>query len=102
MTPAAASATSGGDVTLHRASPDVDASSVGDRVVLYHRGTRQALVLNPSGSQLWELLADGRTSGALAEALLARHPGLPAERAAADTAAFLDELERHQMLSVAR
>jgi len=101
VTPAT-STTSGGDATLHRASPEVDASSVADRVVLYHRGTKQALVLNPTGTQLWDLLAGGSTSRALAEALLARHPGLAAERAAADTAAFLAELERHQMLSAAR
>lgn len=94
----AASVATGAEATLHHASPDVDASSVGDRVVLYHRGTRQALVLNPSGSYLWRLLDEGRTAGALAAALAVHYPGLDAGRAAADVAAFLAELGRHEML----
>jgi len=82
-----------------RSSPDVDASRVGDRVVLYHRGTRKALVLNPTGSWLWEQLAEGRTTDQLADALLARYPSLGRERASVDAAAFVDELGRHEMLS---
>ena len=93
--------TSGDDSTVHRSSPDVDSSNVGDRVVLYHRGTKQALVLNPSGSFLWGLLSEGCTARALEGALLARHPDLDASRAAADAAAFLEELGRHDMLSTA-
>jgi hypothetical protein len=87
---------------LLRSSPDVDVSSVGDRAVLYHRGTRQALVLNPSGSLLWSLLAAGSTQSALAAALVASYPGLGQERATADAATFLAELERHQMLAAVR
>lgn len=88
-------------MTVQRSSPDVDASRVGDRLVLYHRGTRKALVLNPTGSWLWEQLVAGRTSDQLADALIERWPRLGRDRANADAAAFLDELGRHDMLSVA-
>jgi hypothetical protein len=88
-------------VTLQRSSPDVDASRVGDRLVLYHRATRKALVLNPTGSWLWEQLAAGRTTDQLADALVERWPALGHDRARADAAAFLDELGRHDMLSAA-
>lgn len=85
-------------MTLQRSSPDVDASRVGDRLVLYHRGTRKALVLNPTGSWLWDQLAAGCTSEQLADALVARWPALGRDRASADASAFLDELGRHDML----
>ena len=88
-------------MTTQHSSPDVDASRVGDRLVLYHRGTRKALVLNPTGSWLWEQLAAGRTTDQLANALIERWPAIGHERASADAAAFLDELGRHDMLSAA-
>jgi len=84
---------------MQRSSPDVDASRVGDRLVLYHRGTRKALVLNPAGSWLWEQLVAGRTADQLADALIERWPAIGRDRASADAAAFLDELGRHDMLS---
>ena len=88
-------------MTTQHSSPDVDASRVGDRLVLYHRGTRKALVLNPRGSCLWVQLAAGRRTDQLADALIERWPAIGRERASADAAAFLDELGRHDMLSAA-
>ena len=81
-----------------RSSPEVDASAVGERVVLYHRGTRKSLVLNPSGSHLWEHLESWRTLDDLAAALLARYPALDRERARRDASAFLAELDEHAMV----
>ena len=86
-------------MTQRRSSPDVDASRVGDRLVLYHRVTRKALVLNPTGSWLWEQMLAGRASDELADALMERWPAIGRDRASADAAAFLDELGRHDMLS---
>ena len=53
--------TAAGEPTYAR-SQDVDSSSVGDRVVLYHRGSRTALVLNPTGSWLWQGLVASATA----------------------------------------
>jgi hypothetical protein len=73
----------------------VEASTVGDRVVLYHRMSRSALVLNPTGSHLWDRLAAPAGVSDLAAALRQRFPSLSVEAAHKDVAAFLDELTRH-------
>jgi hypothetical protein len=79
-------------------SRDVDSSSVGDRVVLYHRGSRTALVLNPTGSWLWEGLVASATAPDLAVRLRERFPDLTPDDAARDVGLFLDELLRHGAL----
>jgi hypothetical protein len=76
-------------------SGHVEASAVGDRVVLYHRTSRSALVLNPTGSHLWERLAVPATLPDLAAALREKFPALSGEDARRDVVAFLDELTRH-------
>lgn len=76
-------------------SEQVEGSAVGDRVVLYHRTSRSALVLNPTGSRLWEWLASPATPQDLAAALRERFPTLTREDALRDVSAFLDELARH-------
>ncbi len=76
-------------------SGQVEASVVGDRVVLYHRTSRSALVLNPTGSRLWERLATPASLPELIATLRERFPALSVEDARRDVAAFLDELTQH-------
>jgi len=73
----------------------VEASTVGDRVVLYHRTSRSALVLNPTGSRLWERLASPASPQDLTAALRERFPDLSRDDALRDVFAFLEELTRH-------
>jgi Coenzyme PQQ synthesis protein D (PqqD) len=73
----------------------VESSTVGDRVVLYHRTSRSALVLNPTGSRLWDRLATPASPQALTAALRGRFPDLSQDDALRDVSAFLDELTRH-------
>jgi Coenzyme PQQ synthesis protein D (PqqD) len=73
----------------------VEASTVGDRVVLYHRTSRSALVLNPTGSRLWERLATPASPQDLTAALRERFPEVSRDDALRDVSAFLDELTRH-------
>lgn len=73
----------------------VEASTVGDRVVLYHRTSRSALILNPTGSRLWERLATPASPQDLTVALRERFPELSRDDALRDVSAFLDELTRH-------
>ena len=80
---------------MYARSGQVEASAVGDRVVLYHRTSRSALVLNPTGSHLWERLATPAALPDLAGALREKFPSLSADDARKDVAAFLDELTRH-------
>jgi hypothetical protein len=76
-------------------SEQVEVSTVGDRVVLYHRTSRSALVLNPTGSRLWERLATPARPEDLTAALRERFPALTPEAAVRDVSSFLDELTRH-------
>jgi Coenzyme PQQ synthesis protein D (PqqD) len=73
----------------------VEASAVGDRIVLYHRTSRTALVLNPTGSRLWERLATPASPEDLMAALREQFPELTRDDALRDVSAFLDELTRH-------
>lgn len=82
-------------------SGQVEASTVGDRVVLYHRTTRSALVLNPTGSRLWERLATPASLHELIATLRERYPALSGEDARRDVTTFLDELTRHGAIAPA-
>ena len=86
--------------SLYTRSPDASASAVGDRVVLYHRVSRAALVLNPTGSWIWEQLSAPRAPDALAAHLCERFPTLSLQQAETDVNAFLADLTRHAMVAV--
>ena len=94
-------------------SADVDTSTVGDRVVLYHRVTGSALVLNPTATWLWQLLTtsrdrtarlwDARTGqplgGPLHHAIRQTYPAVSQDQAGTDVRALIDELLRHQVIT---
>jgi hypothetical protein len=80
---------------VYTRSEQVEVSTVGDRVVLYHRTSRSALVLNPTGSRLWERLATPARPEDLTADLRERFPALSPEAAVRDVSSFLDELTRH-------
>ena len=81
-------------------SPDASASTVGDRVVLYHRTSRAALVLNPTGSWMWQHLTNPKTADALANELRGRFPSLSDDDARRDVETFLADLAHHAMVFV--
>jgi hypothetical protein len=84
--------------SLYARSADVDASTVGDRVILYNRTSRSALVLNPTGTEIWERLTGPASLADLTAALRARYPALAPEDARRDVLAFVEELTRHGAL----
>lgn len=83
---------------MYRRSPAIEETTVGDRVVLYHRIKGTAVVLNPTASILWSELAAAGESKRLSRALLGRYPSLEPSRIDADVQACLDELEKHQLV----
>ena len=87
-----------GDHARYRRPGCVEESKVGDRVILYHRESREAIVLNPSGAWLWQLLDSSQTKPVLAERLQSRFPFLDTEQAVKDTSVFLDDLLQHGMV----
>jgi Coenzyme PQQ synthesis protein D (PqqD) len=76
----------------------IDVSRVGQRAVLYHRDSREAIVLNPSGSWLWDQLASSRTADQLTSVLQQQYHLSP-EQAAQDVDHFLNDLRRHDALA---
>lgn len=76
----------------------VESSRAGDRVVLFHRGTRTALVLNPTASWLWTLMDQPQALADLVSATRSRFADAPAETAGGDVAALVDQLVGHGML----
>jgi hypothetical protein len=82
----------------YRRSSEAEESQVGDRAVLYHRTSRKAVVLNPTGSLIWQLLATPQTTRTLAERLQVQFPALTEEQARGDVVVFLHELQQHGMI----
>lgn len=78
-------------------SDRVEVTRVGERAVLYHRDSRKALVLNPSGSWLWEHMNAPCTGEQLAAALQNRY-ALPTGQAAQDVQQFIDDLRVHDAI----
>ena len=70
-----------------------------DRVVVYHRVTRSALVLNPMATWLWTLLATPRTVGDLLEEIRKHFPTVAEARARTDLLALVDDLLRHRVVA---
>ena len=85
---------------LYSRSSDASASTIGDRVVLYHRASRAALVLNPTGSWMWQQLTIPTTADALANDLRGRFRSLSYDDARRDVETFLADLVHHAMVSV--
>jgi hypothetical protein len=77
---------------------DVETSVAGDRVVLYHRRSRHALVLNPTGSWIWGLLLEPTSLAGLISELRCRYPAVSLEQAERDVTALLDDLKARGMV----
>ena len=84
-----------------RRAEEVDASKVGDRVVLYQRHTKKALVLNPTGARVWESLSEPCMTSDLAERLVQDFSSLAPDQAAQDVTTYLTELVDEGVVIVA-
>ena len=76
----------------------METSTAGDRAVLYHRRSRHALVLNPTASWVWTLLAEPMSVADLVAELRRRHPEVPLDRAERDVTALVDDLLKHAVI----
>lgn len=85
------------DAPVRRAG-DVWSTNVQGRAVLYVSPQRKAIVLNATGAALWDALDSPRSPTELIELLIQRFPGLSADRARADVAAFLERLVRESVI----
>jgi hypothetical protein len=81
-------------------SPQVESSRAGDRVVLFHQGSRTALVLNPTASWLWGLLGEPHPQEDLVVAIQSRFIDVPPAAAAGDVSTLVQQLVEHGMLVI--
>jgi len=79
---------------------DVETSTAGDRVVLYHRRSRHALVLNPTGSWIWELLLEPTSVPVLVSELRRHYQDVPVDQLERDVTALLDDLRGRGMVEL--
>ncbi len=83
----------------YRRSDQVDETRVGDRIVLYHRDSGNGVVLNPSGSVVWDELRSPKTIDDLIERLSARHPAVERQRVSSDVLGYVDSLRQQNLLA---
>ncbi len=87
------------DTDRFRRSDRVDETRVGDRVVLYHRDTGSGVVLNPTGSLIWDALAMPCSAADLAGDLATRYPGLSADRIESDINTYVESLRENGLIA---
>ena len=85
---------------VYECAASVDFSLAGDRAVLYERDSRSAIVLNPTGTRLWQTLEQPQSALQLREALRALYPTLVEEQAARDVEAFLRDLSSKDLVQL--
>jgi hypothetical protein len=66
-------------------------------IVIQVRSSGAYLVLNPSASELWEILAEGASAIELTDELVSRH-GIDRQRASEDVRQLLDDLGTRGLL----
>lgn len=86
------------DAAIFRRSPAVEETRVGDRVVLYHRQSGNAVVLNPTATILWEQLQADAAIDQLAAELSERFAGIEHDTIAEDVRMCLEELRTEQLI----
>jgi hypothetical protein len=82
-----------------RRSDRVDETRVGDRVVLYHRDTGSGVVLNPTGSLIWDALATPCSTDDLAHDLSARYPGMADDKIRTDVNTYVESLRENGLIA---
>jgi hypothetical protein len=85
---------------LYRRSPAVEETTVGERIVLYHRVTGSAIVLNPTASLLWRELDRECNHADLVKSLHDGYPQVSESQIDADVTSCLADLVGHQLIRV--
>lgn len=86
--------------SVYERTASVDSSLAGDRVVLYERQSRSAIVLNPTGTHLWQTLSQPQTVSQLRDSLCSLYPTLDAGQAMRDVETFLNDLSDKKLVQI--
>ena len=71
---------------------------MGERVIVFERATKRAIVLNPTGAQIWLLLETPRTPAELGAALQQQFTAVAAAQIEADVETYLRELRDQNLI----
>ena len=85
--------------TRFRRSERVDETRVADRVVLFHRDSGTGVVLNPTGSLIWDSLTSPKSAEELMSRLGSRFAAIPAERIAEDVSKYVESLIANDLIA---
>ena len=83
---------------LLKRHPEAESHPSGERVVVFHKSTKNSIVLNPTGSWLWEQLEQPRSRQELVDRLVARYPDVERQRLADDMEVYLRELTDNELV----
>ena len=67
--------------------------------LVFNPESNAAVALNKTGVYLWNRLKEGASEAEMVSGLLEKYSGVTEEQAAADVAAFLEELRSRSLLS---
>lgn len=70
----------------------------GERVVVFHQTTKNSIVLNPTGSWLWEQLDEPRSRDWLLDQMVERHQDVERETLEKDLDVYLKELTANELI----
>ena len=83
---------------LLKRHPEAESHPSGERVVVFHKSTKNSIVLNPTGSWLWEQLEQPRSRQELVDRLVDRYPDVERQRLADDMEVYLRELTDNELV----
>ncbi len=84
--------------SVFRRSPAVEATHVGDRVVLYNKESGNAIVLNPTATILWESLESDADVQQLTTELSTRFTDIDRDTIVEDVRVCLEELTTERLI----
>jgi len=84
---------------IYRRNAQTDTSTVGERVIVFERASKNAIVLNPTGAQIWQLLATPQSLAQLKNALQQQFPDVEAAQLQSDVESYLQELRDQKLIA---
>ncbi len=85
----------------YRRNAQTDTSTVGERVIVFERASKSAIVLNPTGAQIWQLLETPQSVAQLNDALQQQFPDVEASQLRGDVETYLQELLDQKLILTA-
>ena len=83
---------------LLKRHPEAESHPSGERVVVFHKATKSSIVLNPTGSWLWEQLEQPQSRQELIDKLVQKFPEVERARLAAVVDVYLRELTENELV----